>query len=93
MTDPSGEFGVLEVLVVVAVIGILATTLTGCGKSPSNTGPRYFVFVVGDQGSGEHNSGDLFKMAAATHEREIRSGTHWQTPKFSQGDQIKVICQ
>ena len=47
-----------------------------------------FIIVYGDPGMGDHNAGDLFKMSAKTHEKEVRSRLFPKIPAFTAKDTI-----
>jgi hypothetical protein len=48
-----------------------------------------FVVIYGDPGIGAHNSGQLFRMSAETHVREIRTHSFPDVPELS-GSNLKL---
>jgi len=49
-----------------------------------------FIITYGDKGTGVHNAGELFKMSAETHEREVKTRLFPKVPSFQAGDAIST---
>lgn len=49
-----------------------------------------FIIVYGDAGLGEHSAGDLFKICAQTHEKEVKTRAFPSVPSFGAGDKVNT---
>lgn len=68
---------------------VLYRLLKGDFQEQSASG-RNFLIVCGDRGI-THNVGDLFIMAAATHEKEVKTRVFPNIPAFGEANSIRVV--